>query len=114
MNGPNNGPDPEARERFRNIFVKLLAEPVEVVEGDDLEIKGWCHDEKEFAEKIVESACCIANAKGGAVLGGIEGKQALFSNCPHPNVSAAWIEARVKDQSYPPVECQVFDLAELL
>jgi len=102
MNGTNNEPTSEARESFRNIFVQLLVQPVEVVEGDELEIKGWGKDEKEFAEKLVESACCIANAKGGAVLGGIEGKQATFSKCPYPNVSSAWIETRVKDQSYPP------------
>jgi predicted HTH transcriptional regulator len=99
---------------FRNIFVQLLVQPVEVVEGDELEIKGWCDSEKEFAEKIVESACCIANATGGIVLGGIEGKKATFSSCPYPNVNVSWIETRVKNGSFPPVDCRVFDLSQVL
>jgi ATP-dependent DNA helicase RecG len=99
---------------FQNIFVQLLAQPVEVVETDELEIKGWCKNEKEFTEKIVESACCIANARGGVVLGGIDGKMAKFSCCPYRNLTAEWVEERVKSLSYPPVECEVFDLSDLL
>lgn len=99
---------------FRNIFVQLMQQPTEVVESEQLEIKGWCKDEKEFAEKLVESACCIANAKGGAVLGGIGGKHKVFSACPYGNVNSAWIENRIKDQSVPPVDCEVFDLTDLL
>jgi predicted HTH transcriptional regulator len=101
-------------EAFRNILVQLFHQPVEVVENERLEIKGWCRDEKEFSEKIVESASCIANAKGGMVLGGISGKKASFSACPYPNVNCDWIEARVKDNSVPSVECEVVDLSELL
>lgn len=48
------------------------------------------------------------------MLGGVEGKKATFSKCPHPNVSAAWIETRIKNQSYTPVECEAFDLTGLL
>jgi ATP-dependent DNA helicase RecG len=99
---------------FQNILFQLLAQPVEIVEGDELEIKGWCKNEKEFTEKIVESACCIANARGGVVIGGVEGKMANFSTCPHANVSANWLEERVKNLSYPPVDCEAFDLTELL
>jgi hypothetical protein len=69
---------------FRYIFVQLLAQPVEVVEGDELEIKGWCDNEKDFADKLVESACCIANATGGIVLGGVGGKRGIFSPSPYP------------------------------
>ena len=114
MSAVNCEPNADALNAFRNIFVQLLVQPVEVVEGDELEIKGWCDSEKDFADKLVESACCIANATGGAVIGGIDGKQAIFSECPHLNVSAAWIEMRVKNNSYPPVDCKVFDLSELL
>jgi predicted HTH transcriptional regulator len=110
----NRGLDSQTASTFRNIFVQLLAQPVEVVEGDELEIKGWCDDEKEFAEKMIESACCIANASGGIVLGGIGGKKASFSRCPYPNVNDSWIEARVKNGSFPPVDCKVFDLTEVL
>jgi predicted HTH transcriptional regulator len=112
--GTSDKPDSRARTLFRTILTQLLGQPVEVVENEELEIKGWCKDEKEFAEKVVESACCIANARGGVVLAGIESKRTIFSPCPYPNVSAAWIEMRVKDQSYPPVECEVFDLTEML
>src|SRR5258708_15623072 len=110
----NHDPNLAPTTLFRNIFVQLLAQPVEVVEGDELEIKGWCDSEKDFAEKIVESACCIANATGGIVLGGIEGKKATFSRCPYRNVNVSWIEARVKNGSFPPVECKVFDLGNVL
>ena len=96
MSAGNGEPNADALNTFRNIFVQLLVQPVEVVEGDELEIKGWCDSEKDFADKLVESACCIANATGGAV---IDGKQAIFSECPHLNVSASWIEMRVKNNS---------------
>lgn len=110
----NRSLDAQTATAFRNIFVQLLAQPVEVVEGDELEIKGWCDNEKDFADKMVESACCVANATGGIVLGGVGGKKAIFSHCPYPNVNPSWIEARVKNGSYPPVECRVFDLTEVL
>jgi predicted HTH transcriptional regulator len=114
VNSASYTPHTDPRTLFHSILVQLLGQPVEVVENEELEIKGWCKDEKEFAEKMVESACCIANAHGGAVLGGIESKRTTFSPCPHRNVNVAWIEKRIKDHSYPPVECEVFDLTEML
>jgi predicted HTH transcriptional regulator len=41
-------------------------------------------------------------------------KTAQFSKCPYRNVTASWIETRIKDQSYPPVECKAFDLSSLV
>lgn len=99
-------------EELRNVFVQLMENPVERVENERLEIKGWCHDEKELTEKMVEATSCLANAKGGMVLIGIESKRPNFSPCPFRNVSVAWIEARIKDNTVPPVECEVYDASE--
>jgi hypothetical protein len=87
---------------------------VEVIEHEELEIKGWCGDDRQLAEKVVEAASCLANAHGGIVLVGIDEKTPKFSACPHANVSTAWLERRIKDNSIPPVECEVYDLSALL
>jgi ATP-dependent DNA helicase RecG len=102
-------------ERFRSIFAQLCVHSAEVVENEQLEIKGWCKDEKELAHKIAEAAACLANAKGGDILVGIESKnEPRFSSCPFPNVNANWLVARIKDNTVPPVECEAHDLTSVL
>jgi hypothetical protein len=102
-------------ERFRSIFAQLCVQSTEVVENEQLEIKGWCQDEKELAHKVAEAASCLANAKGGDILVGIESKnEPRFSSCPFPNVNANWLVACVKDNTVPPVECEAHDLTSVL
>ena len=102
---------------FRNILIQLSEQPVEVVESETLEVKGWCESEKQLAEKFAEAVSCLANAHGGAVLIGIESDLPdirKFSSNPYLNVNPAWIGARIQDMTSPPVDCEVFDLTELL
>jgi hypothetical protein len=40
MNATSHEPTSETANLFRNIVVQLLGQPVEVVEGEELEIKG--------------------------------------------------------------------------
>src|SRR5437660_1143991 len=56
---------------FRNLFVQLCVQPADALENESLEIKGWCHNEKELTEKVVDAASCLANAQGGVVLVGV-------------------------------------------
>src|ERR1700722_2948077 len=100
---------------FRNTLFQLAAQPVEVVEGDFLEVKGWCDNEKQLAEKFSEAVSCLANACGGSVIIGVESDHPRipkFGPCPYPNVNPGWISARIQDMTVPPVECEVFDLTE--
>jgi predicted HTH transcriptional regulator len=93
----------------------LCVQPPDAIESEELEIKGWCRDEKELAEKVTEAALCLANAKGGYVLVGLEkgGSATRFSGCPHRNVTAEWLARRVSDGSVPPVDCSPLDLSSI-
>ena len=102
-------------EKLRALLRELCVLPAASLESDVLEIKSWCHDEKELSEKISEAAMCLANASGGFVLVGIEnGHPNAFSPCPYSNVRCDWISQRVHDNTVPPVDVQVRDISELL
>jgi ATP-dependent DNA helicase RecG len=101
----------------RSIFTQLLTESTESLESDSLEIKGWCNDEKELAEKVSDVSACLANASGGMLLIGISdahGGRQQFSPCPYPNVTPRWLTARIHDLTFPSVECSAHDVSEVL
>lgn len=101
----------------RGVLVQLSAQEVEVVESETLEIKGWCSNAKELADKASEAAACIANAHGGLVLLGIDDhprEKPKFSPCPHSDVTPEWIHQRICDLTTPVVECSVFDISDLI
>lgn len=81
----------------RKFIADLLVKPTNEVESEELEIKGWCRDERELAEKVSEACSCIANTTGGFVLvGPSEDKsQRKFSPCPHHSVTTAWLQTTV-------------------
>jgi hypothetical protein len=58
-------------QSIRNILVQLCTQPTSVVESEELEVKSWCQDKKQLAEKAGEAAACLANASGGILLLGI-------------------------------------------
>jgi ATP-dependent DNA helicase RecG len=108
-------PNPEQIEHLRGIFLQLCTQPSSVIESEILEVKNWCSNEKQLAEKASESSACLANARGGLLLLGIEnGGGRKFSNCPYPNVTPEWIVQRIQDGTVPPVEVQVLDASTLL
>src|SRR5437879_1319368 len=97
----------------RAVLTRLLTESPEAVESHTLEIKGWCKDEKELAEKVSEAAACLANASGGLVLIGISDETAgrsKFSPCPHSSVTLEWLINKVHSLTRPSVECSAHDL----
>ena len=101
---------------FRGILVQLCAQAPEAVECETLEIKGWCNDEKDLADKVSEAAACLANATGGVLLVGIGEHQDCrrkFSCCPHPNVNPAWLTARIHDLTVPPVQNVAYDISDM-
>jgi predicted HTH transcriptional regulator len=101
----------------RNIIVQLCTQDAGIVESEYLEIKGWCHDERQLAEKVSEAAACIANASGGWVLVGIDEddtKGSKFSQCPHPCMTVEWLVQRIHDLTMPPVENSVSDISDLV
>jgi ATP-dependent DNA helicase RecG len=101
----------------RSILERLRTESTESLECDSLEIKGWCNDEKDLAEKVSEAAACLANASGGTVLVGISdehGGRQKFSPCPYLNVTKRWLANRIHDLTSPSVVCSVHDVSDLL
>ncbi len=96
---------------IRKLSLDRLVETVEEVESDELEIKGWCRDERELADKVAEACACIANTAGGHVLVGVsDAPYSLreFSRCPHSVVDTSWLQTKVHDLTQPPVECTPF------
>jgi len=107
----------ESEAILRNIFVQLCSQPASVIESETLEIKSWCSGEKQLAEKAADSSACLANARGGIVLLGIEDGDVgmkKFSRCPHGNATPEWISQRIQDATVPPVEIRVIDASTLL
>jgi hypothetical protein len=117
---PNASPEREGSlgvALVRTILDRLQTESTESLESDNLEIKGWCHDEKDLAEKVSEAVACLANASGGMVLVGISdehGGRQKFSPCPYPNVTKRWIANRIHDLTSPSVVCSVHDVSDIL
>lgn len=102
---------------IRTIICNLLVQTVEDVESPELEIKGWCKDDRELAEKVAEACACIANTLGGLVLVGIAdsvNSPRKFSRCPHSSVNTSWLESKVHELTKPPVECHPYDATHIL
>ena len=100
---------------FKALIIQLLAQAPDALENEKLEIKGWCRDERELIDKVVDASHCLANAQGGHVLVGVdEDGFRRFSLCPHPNVSANWLVNRIQDNTHPPVGCRAIDLTSVL
>src|ERR1700674_210692 len=92
---------------IRKYIADLLVQSAEEVESDQLEIKGWCRDDRELAEKVAEACSCIANTSGGFVLVGVaEGTTGgrKFSPCPHNVVNVSWFQSNIHDLTKPPVQ----------
>jgi ATP-dependent DNA helicase RecG len=119
---PLRFPAPEKEAPFdatpvRKIILELLVKATNEVESEQLEIKGWCRDERELAEKVAEACACIANTSGGFVLVGIADdnkSHGKFSPCPHRCVSTAWLQTSVHNLTQPPVEVIPFDASGVL
>jgi ATP-dependent DNA helicase RecG len=102
---------------IRGILLQLCSQPATVVESEELEIKSWCSDEKQLADKTGEAAACLANACGGILLIGVaddDKKADKFSPCPYRNVTATWIAQRIRDLTMPPVEMTVRDVSYMV
>lgn len=100
---------------FKTLITQLLVQSPDALENERLEIKGWCRDERELVDKVVDASHCLANAHGGYVLLGVEEDGfRKFSRCPHGNVSPDWLVNRIQDNTHPPVGCRVIDLSNLL
>jgi ATP-dependent DNA helicase RecG len=107
----------EQERQLRGIFTQLRTQPSSVVESETIEIKSWCRDGKQLAEKASESSACLANSHGGVVLLGIEDDDrghGKFSKCKYSNVTCDWIVQRIQDSTVPPVEIKVVDASQLL
>lgn len=101
----------------RRIIADLLVQPVEDVESELVEIKGWCNNEKELADKVSEACACLASTSGGFVVVGVSKERrqiSKFSPCPHPNVNRSWLTSAVHNLTKPPVECSAHDVSDLL
>lgn len=101
----------------RKIISDLLVHRVDDVESDQIEIKGWCDNEKELAEKISDACSCLANTSGGLVVVGVSeerGRRSRFSPCPYSVVSGSWLTNQVQNLTRPPVECSGHDISGML
>lgn len=103
--------------QVRRFISDLMVRSAQEVESEQLEIKGWCKDERELAEKVSEACTCIANTSGGFVLIGVEDGLAScrkFSPCPYPVVNTLWIQTNVHNLTHPAVDLVPFDASGLL
>lgn len=100
-------------DAIRNVITQLSCQPTSVVESEYLEVKSWCQDERQLAEKIGEASACLANAAGGILVVGVaedDRKTRKFSPNPYRDVSVEWIAQRIRDLTMPPVEVTVRDI----
>lgn len=96
---------------------KLTTRPACQLEGQHLEVKGWCSNTKELSEEIGEAAVCLANAEGGLVIAGVSNNHTAptcFKSCMHRGVNPNWVEERIEALTFPPVICRAFTVKELL
>ena len=102
---------------LRKIISDLLVHTADEVESEQIEIKSWCSNDRELADKVAEACACLANTSGGFVLVGVaDGTNAgsKFSPCPHPEVNTCWLQTNVYNRTRPPVECFPFDASGVL
>jgi ATP-dependent DNA helicase RecG len=119
---PMRLPGPEREPPFddaviRKYIADLLVQDAGEVESDQLEIKGWCNNERELADKVAEACACIANTSGGFVLVGVAdcptgGRK--FSPCPHSAVNVSWLQTSIHNFTRPPVQCTPIDISGIL
>lgn len=96
----------------KKLIARLVSDTPDEVETELVEIKSWCHDKNEFAEKAAEAAMCLANTRGGTVILGVkEGARCGFSPSPYPEIDCDWLSARIQALSVPPVTCTVDDIS---
>jgi ATP-dependent DNA helicase RecG len=102
---------------IRKFVSDLLIHSADEVESEQLEIKGWCGDDRELADKVAEACACLANTSGGYVLVGVaDGTRTgrKFSSCPYTCVTTSWLQTNVHNLTRPPVECFPFDASGVL
>jgi ATP-dependent DNA helicase RecG len=101
----------------RSIISDLMVRATDDVESEQLEIKGWCNNERELADKVAEACACLANTSGGFVLVGVADGANVgrkFSTCPHPGITTDWLQTNVHNLTRPPVETVPFDASGIL
>ena len=72
---------------IRKFVSDRLIHTADEVESEQLEIKGWCGDDRELADKVAEACACLANTSGDYVLVGVADGPRLgrkFSSCQWP------------------------------
>ncbi len=102
---------------IRKIISDLLLQPADEVESEQIEIKSWCGDDRELADKVAEACACLANTSGGFVLVGVADGANVgrkFSPCPYSVVTTSWLQTNVHNLTRPPVECVPFDASRIL
>jgi len=106
-----------SEQALRNVLTELCSQPTGTVESEQLEIKNWCRDEKQLAQKIGEEVACLANASGGTLILGVEPdnkRPKKFSACPYRDVTVHWIAQRIRELTLPPVDATVRDITSLV
>lgn len=79
------------------LLVQLSDQSSDAVESQKLEIKSWCHDDRQLADKVGEAAAFLANTDGGIVLVGVDDKRIgrdKFSPCLHRGLTPEWLVQR--------------------
>jgi hypothetical protein len=90
---------------IRRIISDLLVHTADEVESEQIEIKGWCNNDRELADKVAEACACLANTSGGFVIVGVaDGVNAgsKFSVCPYSEVNTGWFQTNVYNRTRPP------------
>jgi predicted HTH transcriptional regulator len=65
---------------IRKIIWDLLTQTADEVESEKIEIRSWCSNERELADKVAEACACLANTSGGFVIVGVADGQAARSS----------------------------------
>ena len=107
----------ELIQPLRDFLEKVRSAPPITLEGQTLEVKGWCSNAKELSREISWAAACLANADGGVMVVGVLDKKiapSCFKSCPHEEVNPDWIEERVGVLTRPPVTCRAYWVRELI
>jgi hypothetical protein len=102
---------------IRRIISDLLVHTADEVESEQIEIKSWCNNDRELADKVAEACACLANTSGGFVMVGVaDGVNAgsKFSACPYSEVNTSWLQTNVYNRTRSPVECFPFDASSVL
>jgi ATP-dependent DNA helicase RecG len=101
----------------KDFLGKVRCTPPCTLEGQTLEVKGWCSNAKELSREIAWAAACLANADGGVIVVGVLDKKAApscFKTCPYEDVNPDWIEERVSVLTRPAVTCRAYWVRELM